>query len=127
MPGLLQDLATLVEDAGVARDLVAYGALDRSERVDVLGLRAGAKDVRALGLEREVDVRAQGSLVHADVGDAETADQVTDVRDVGARNGRRLVSGDLDRARDDLDQRDAGAVVVDQRVVGAMDTPGGAA
>ena len=46
--------------------------------------------------------------------------------DVGAGHLGGLGAGAGDRAGDDLDQRDAGPVVVDQRVVGAVDAPGGA-
>ncbi len=47
--------------------------------------------------------------------------------DVRPGDRGRLLAGAGDRLGDDLDQRDAGAVVVDQRVVGAVDAPGGAA
>ena len=47
VPGLLQDRAAPAEDRRLAADLVADGALDRPQRVDVLGLGAGAEPARA--------------------------------------------------------------------------------
>ena len=43
VPGLLQDRAAAGEDRGVPLHLVARGPLDRAQRVDVLGLGAGAE------------------------------------------------------------------------------------
>ena len=80
VPGLLHDLLAGVEERRVPADLVAGGPLDRAERVDVLGLRAGAELVTAERLEGQVDVAAQRALVHPDVGDAEAADEVAQVR-----------------------------------------------
>ena len=116
-----------VEHAGVARHLVANRALDRAERVDVLGLGAGAEGARALRRQREVDVGAQVALVHPGLGDVERDDQLAQLLHVGPRQRRRLVTRADDRLGDDLDERDAGPVVVDQRVVGAVDATGRAA
>ena len=48
------------------------------------------------------------------------------MRDVRARHCGGLLPRHLDGLGDDLDQRDACAVVVDQRVIGAVDAAGGA-
>ena len=115
------------EDRGLAADLVAGGPLDGAQRVDVLGLGAGAEPSLAGRREREVDVAAQRALLHPDVGDAEAEEQLAQVGDVRAGHGGRLVAGTRDRLGDDLDQGDAGAVVVDERVVRTVDAAGGAA
>src|SRR5690606_13702053 len=64
VPRLLDDGATGVEHGGLARDLVAHGALDRAERVDVL--RLGARAERRLGrrAQRQVHVGADVAALH---------------------------------------------------------------
>ena len=54
-------------------------------------------------------------------------DQLAQLGDVRPGDRGRLLAGAHDRPGDDLDERDAGAVVVDQRVVGAVDAAGRAA
>ena len=109
---------------GLAADLVAERPLDPAQRVDVLGL--GSRAERSVGgrAQGHVGVTAQRALLHPDVGDTQRAQQV-------AQHGRRRPApprapgpGPLDRLGDDLDQRDAGAVVVEQRVVGPVDPAG---
>src|SRR5262249_23242599 len=53
--------------------------------------------------------------------------QVAQFGHVRPGHGRGQAAGAVDRLGDDLDQRDPGPVVVDQRVVGAVDPPGRAA
>ena len=55
------------------------------------------------------------------------SDDVADRRHVRLRELGRVGLGAEDRLRDDLDERDAGAVVVDERVLGALDAAGRAA
>ena len=122
--GLLQDPLPRVEDRGVPRHLVADGALDRAQRVDVLGLGPGAQHVGPLGRQRQVDVGADRALLHPGVRDAERDDQVAELSDVRAGDVRRLRPRTGDRLGDDLDERDPGPVVVDQRVVRTVDPAG---
>ena len=77
--------------------------------------------------QRHVGVAAQRALLHPHVADAQRAQQVAQRGDVGPGDLRRPLPRPLDRLGDDLDQRDARPVVVDERVVGAVDPPGGAA
>ena len=126
VPGLLEHLLPRVEHGGVPGHLVAHRALDRTERVDVLGLGASAQLARAAGGKRQVHVGAQVALVHPSLGDAEREDQVAQLLHVRASHVRSLRARTEDRLRHDLDQRDAGPVVVDERVVGAVDPTAGA-
>ena len=73
--------------------------------------------------QRQVHVAAQRALVHPHVRDPERAQQVAQRRDVGAGHLGRTLPRPGDHLRDDLDQRDAGAVVVEQRVLRAVDPP----
>lgn len=111
----------------MALDLEAGGALDGTQRVDVLRLGARAELLTAVRTQRQVDVAAHLAHLHAGLRDAERLDELTELGDVrlGDLGGAR--SGSLDRLGDDLDERDLGAVVVQQRVGGAVDAAGGTA
>ena len=136
VPGLLHDPLPGVEPRGVPGHLVPHRALDAAQRVDVLGLRAGAErdgvllragGVADLGAQRHVGVAAQRALLHPHVGDAEPAQDVAQRADERLGDLGGAVARPLDRLGDDLDEGDAGAVVVDQRVLGPVDAAGGAA
>ena len=120
---LLHDLAARLVDLDLPLDL-ALDALGREvERVHVLELGARAQLVRALGPDRDVDVEAQRALLHLRVGDPELDDGLAQQLEEALR-----VLGGVDvRRGDDLDERRAGAVEVDERAVGAGDAPLGAA
>ena len=77
--------------------------------------------------EGEVHVAAQRALLHPYVAHAEAEQQVPQLRDVRLGDQRDDLARAHDRLGDDLDERDAGAVVVDERVVGAVDATGRAA
>jgi len=72
-----------LQDPCLPLDLRAHRSLDRAQGVDVLGLRARAPRI-ARQVEREVGVAAQRPFLHLDVGDAEAAHDVAQLRDVGA-------------------------------------------
>src|SRR5690606_36179399 len=127
VPRLLDDGATGVEHGGLARDLVAHGPLDRAERVDVLRLGARAERRLGRGAQRQVHVGADVAALHPGLRDVERAEDVAQRLHVRARDLRRAVPRARDRPRDDLHERDARAVVVDERVLRAVDAPGGAA
>ncbi len=125
--GLLDDRSAAAEERRLAADLVAHRALHRPQRVDVLRLRAGAQGRLGRRAQRQVDVAAQRALLHLHVADAQRAQQVAQRRDVRLGHLRGVPPRPRDRLGDDLDERDAGAVVVDEGVVGAVDATGGAA
>ena len=79
------------------------------------------------GRERHVRVAAQVAALHARLGDAERERDVADRRDVGLGELGGVGLRAEDRLRDDLDERHAGAVVVDERVLGTLDATGRAA
>ena len=105
---------------------VTARSTERSE-FDVLRLGPGARAAGAARRQRRVHVAAQRCLFHPDIRDAERAHQIPQLRHVAAGDGRRQSTGALDRLGDDLHQRDAGPVVVDERVLGAVNPAGRAA
>src|SRR5699024_7333076 len=125
--GLLDHLLPRVEHARLAGDLVPHRPLDRAEGVDVLGLGAGAERGARILAQRDVDVGADVAALHPRLGDVQRAEDVA--------QGAHVRGGDLggaplrvrDRLGDDLDQRHAGAAVVDLGVGRAVDAPGRAA
>ena len=127
VPGLLVDLAAVGQDRRLAAHLVADRNLDALERVDVLGLGAGAELVLPDRAQRHVGVAAQRALVHPHVGNIQGAQQVPQRGDIGPGHFGGTLAGPLDGFGDDLDQRHAGAVDVQQRGGGAVDAAGVAA
>src|SRR5579875_3203073 len=123
MAGLLHDPATTVEHLGLPDDLRPNRALDTAQRVHVLRLGPGAPPL-ARAVERGVHVAAQRTLLHPDVTDRERAQDVAQGGDIRAGHLRREGTGPGDRLGNDLDERDAGAVVVDQGVVGPVNAAG---
>src|SRR5690606_30523218 len=124
---LLDDRQARVEHTRLAGDLVPDGALDRPERVHVLRLGARAERGVGAGAQRQVDVGAHVAALHAGLGDTEGAEDVAQRLHVRARHLGRTLAGALDRPRHDLDQRDARTVVVDERVLRAVDAARGTA
>ena len=122
--GLLNDAAAGAEYFSLSLNLRAHCSLDAAKRVDVLGLAARAPWIPRL-VEREVDVASQRPLFHAHIADTKGAQYVAQFGDIGLRHLRRQSSCAGNRLGDDLDERDAGAVVVDERIVGAVDATGG--
>ena len=110
-------------------DLVAHRPLDRAQRVDVLGLGAGAERCgRATRRsERLTSQRSEPCSMRtsrdARAPRAASRSSATYARATSGASAPVPV----DRLGDDLDQRDAGPVVVDEGVVGAVDAAGGAA
>ena len=126
VPGLLHDAPALVQERGLAQDLRPYRPLHAAQRVDVLGLGAGTPRL-AGPVQRGVHVAAQRALLHPHVGDAQAADDLAQLGDVRAGDVRREGTGTGYRPGHDLHQRDAGPVVVDQRLGRAVDPAGGTA
>ena len=128
VPRLLRDRAAGGEDRRLTLDLVAHGALDGAHRVDVLRLGAGARASPGRAGRSETFAsqrRLPRSIRASEMPSAITMSRI--VCDVGLRDLGRAVLGAVDRLRHDLDERHAGAVVVDERVLGALDAAGRAA
>src|SRR5690606_36338773 len=97
--------------------LVLDGAPQAAQRVDVLDLAARAELGVAAASHRDVAVDAHRAFFHLAVGGADGDEDRPELRDVGAS----LVDGAQVGLADDLEQRHAGAVVVDERVGGVVD------
>jgi len=117
---LLLDLSPVLEDLGLALDLGLDPALDEAEGVHVLQLGLRAELGAADGAQRDVGVAAQRALLHVHVADAELAQRGAQQLEPVARLLGRAQVG----LGDDLGQRRAAAVEVDDRLVGAVDAPG---
>ena len=103
----------------LARDLGVDAALDVAEGVHVLELGLRAELVRADRTDRDVGVAAQRPLLHVHVADAEPAQRRAQQGQPLARLRGRAHVG----LGDDLRQRRAAAVEVDDRGVRAVDAP----
>src|SRR6266508_3350878 len=122
VPRLLDELAALGQGAALPFGLVADRPVQAAERVEVLQLDLGAELGVPKWPDRDVHVEAHRALFELDVRDAERQQHRPELLGVRASLlGRAHV-----RLGDDLDQRDAGAVVVDQRIIRAMDPARGA-
>ncbi len=107
--GLLDDrLVVHLNALLLAAGLVADGAGDRLEGVEVFHLGAGAQLCRAHRADGEVHVAAQRALLHLAVGDAEVLQRGAQLLQISDHLIRRAEV----RLGDDLDQRHAAAVVV---------------
>ena len=116
------DPPAAAQDRLLAGELGADAAFDEAEGVHVLQLGLHPELLAADGAQRDVGVAAQRALLHVHVGDAEHAHR-------GAQQPQPLAGG-LGGAQvglgDDLRERGAAAVEVDDRGIGAVDAPGGA-
>src|SRR5690606_1847077 len=132
--GVLVEVASLLDDrlAGVeqprlAGDLEADGALDGAEGVDVLRLGAGAERGARVLAQGDVDVGADVAALHPRLGDVQCPEDVAQGADVRGGDLGGAALRVRDRLGDDLDERDAGAVVVHLGVGRAVDAAGRAA
>ena len=116
--GLLPHRLTTLDDEDLPLRLVVDGAAERSDRVHVLDLAAGA-EVAARPPDADVGVDAHRALLHLGVG---RPDRQQDRAQLGHVLPRLFGRTDV-RTADDLDQRHPGAVEVDQRVLGPVDAP----
>ena len=108
---LLIDRAALFVDADLARDLALDSLRSEAERVHVLQLGARAKFVDALGTNRHIDVETHRALVELRVGQPELDHRLPQQLEEPLRRLRVTQIG----LGDDLDERRAAAVEVDQR------------
>ena len=117
---LLDDLSAGLVDGGLPCDLGVDPLGDEAERVHVLQLAAGAQLRRPRRPDRDVGVDTQCPLLHLGVRDPELDDRLPQKLQEAAG-----VLGGVDvGAGDDLDERRAASIEVDERVVGAADPAG---
>ena len=109
MARFLIDLAAFFELLGLAADLVGQPVMQVLEGVDVLELGLRAELLRAAAAQRYVAVGAQAALFHRTVGDAQREEDLAQLLHELARFLGRAQVG----LGDELDERRAGAVVVD--------------
>ena len=120
--GLLADLLARLEQVDLPAGLVVDGPAEGAQRVEVLDLAPRA--VRLAGtVHAHVGVHPHRALLHLGVGRADGEEDQAQLVDVAAG---LLAAADV-RAAHDLDERHAGAVEVDQRLVAAVDPPAGPA
>ncbi len=81
--GLLDDRLTGVQNTRLTGDLRADGALDRPERVHVLGLGAGAERRLRGGAEGDVDVGPDVAALHPRLRDVQRPEDVPQGADIG--------------------------------------------
>ena len=114
--GLLADGLARLEQVDLAERLVVDGPAERAQRVEVLDLAAGAPGL-AGAVDRHVGVDPHRPLLHLGVGHAGGQEDRAQLDGVllGLLGGAHVGLGH------DLDQRDAGAVVVDEAVAGVVD------
>ena len=118
---LAHDLAGL-EQVDLPAGLVLDGPAERAHRVEVLDLAAGAERL-ARAVHADVGVDAHRALLHLGVGRADGDEDRPQLVDVLPG---LLGAADVGPA-DDLDERHAGPVEVDQRGVAAVDPAAAAA
>ena len=105
------------DQLALALELGFDPALEEAEAVHVLQLGLGPQLLAAGRAHGDVGVDPQAPLLHVDVGDAELAHRLAQqARPLGRFGGVAQVG-----LGDDLDQRRAAAVEVDQRGGGAVD------
>ena len=110
--GLLVDDAALLEHLGLAADLVGKAVMQALKRVEVLELGLGAQLGLAAATQRHVAVAAHGALLHGAIGNAQRHKNAAELLHKQARFLGRAQVG----LGDELDQRRAAAVVVDERL-----------
>ena len=114
---LLLDLAARLPDGDLPLDLGLDPARDEAERVDVLDLGARAEPSSPSGRTETLASTAERALLHLGVGDPELDDRLAQQLE----EAPRLLGGVDVGLRDDLDERCAAAVEVDDRVARATD------
>ena len=122
VPRLLDERLTVLERVPLPLLLEAQRAFERADRVEVLDLDLGAERGLARAPGRDVRVAAERPLLHPHVRDVERLERRAQLGEVGARLLGRAHVG-FGHA---LDERHAGAVVVDEGVVGLPDPSPGA-
>ena len=110
MAGLLIDDAALLEHLGLTANLVGKAVMQALKRVEVLKLGLGAQLGLATAAQRHVAVAAHGALLHGAVRNAQRHKDTTELLHKQASLLRRAQVG----LGDELNQRRAAAVVVDE-------------
>ena len=112
MTGLLVDDAALLEHLGLAANLVGKAVMQALKRVEVLELGLGAQLGLAAATQRHVAVAAHGTLLHGAVRNAQRHKDATELLHKQASLLGRTQVG----LGDELNQRRAAAVVVNERL-----------
>lgn len=113
--GFLGDGAAGGDFAGLAGDFVLDASLDGGDGVEVLHL--GARAVLGAGLaDGDIHIAAHLAFLHVAVGDAGLGEEHAE----GVEEGDGLVGGAQVGRGDDLEERGAGAVVVDEGAGGGV-------
>src|SRR3984893_2841649 len=116
MERFLHDLATGLKDPELALDLRPDAAFDEAKGVHVLQLRLPPELARADWAQRDVRIASQRSLLHVHVADSKLAQgRAQQLQPLARLLGRAEVG-----LGDDLRQRRAPAVEVDETRVGAV-------
>ena len=119
MQRLLLDSPARLDDLALALDLGRDTAFDEAERVHILQLGLRAEHARAHRSQRHVCIGAQGALFHVDVTDPEATQRRAQQRQPFTRVPGRAQLG----LGDDLDERGATAIEIDDRALRAVDAP----
>ena len=112
MAGLLIDDSALLEHLGLTADLVGKAVMQALKRVEVLELGLGTQLGLAAAAQRHVAIAAHGTLLHGAVRNAQRHKDAAELLHKQASLLGRAQVG----LGDELDQRRAAAVVVDERL-----------
>ena len=110
--GLLIDDAALLEHLGLTADLVGKPIMQALKRVEVLELGLGAQLGLAAAAQRHVAVATHGTLLHGAIRNAQCYKDATELFHKQTRFLGRAQIG----LGDELDERRAAPVVVDERL-----------
>ena len=110
--GLLIDDSALLEHLGLTADLVGKAVMQALKRVEVLELGLGTQLGLAAAAQRHVAIAAHGTLLHGAVRNAQRHKDAAELLHKQASLLGRAQVG----LGDELDQRRAAAVVVDERL-----------
>ena len=119
VPGLLHDRVAELARSDLPARFVLDRLHERSQRVQVLDLAARPELSVTHGPDRHVRVDAERAFLHLHVGDTDREQRGAQLLDVALGLLGRTDVG----LGDDLEQRHAGAVVVDEGVLGVVDAP----
>ena len=114
--GLLQNQSAVVQDLGLAHDLVLHGLLDVREGVHVLELHAGAKWRIVAFAQRHVHVATEVAFLHVAIADFQVLEDLLQTLQVQQRFGDGPHVGTCH----DLAKRRAATVGVEQTVGAAV-------
>lgn len=110
------------KNARLPLHLVAHRSLDGSQRIHILRLCASPERFTAARTQRNVRITAQVASFHARFRNSERNDNLANRGNVGSRDLSHLRLSSEHGSRHNLDERHPGPVVVDQRILGTLNT-----